>query len=155
MNQVLYEVKDTVGLPTGHLGAGNPDALFIGTLIKGHRIEEFLPRLTEFGAVAPAANQNQPENILSAPNASGNPVVEGTSEQRANAATAAASGTSQGVASMTAAELRAKAEEMGIDVPARATKAEVQALIDAKVAETEGSGDEDDEPVQGVANGGN
>jgi hypothetical protein len=152
MNTILYEVKDAVGLPTGHLGAGNPDALYAGSLILGHRIEEFIPRLVELGAIAPAANQNQPENILSVPNANGNPVVESapmSNEQRVAEATGGSS--KQGVASMSAADLRAAAEGMGIDVPTRATKAEIQALIDAKVAANE---TEDDEPVQGVANGG-
>ena len=40
------------------------------------------------------------------------------------------------------AELTSIAEELGIDVPSRATKADIQALIDAHNEESEGEGEE-------------
>jgi len=67
MNTILYAVIKTVGLPTGQLGPGMPEALFEGSLVKGHRIEEFLPRLTAMEAIQIAPDQSAEESILKTP----------------------------------------------------------------------------------------
>lgn len=152
MNTILYEVIDSVGLPAGHLGPGNPDALYIGTKIRAHRIEEFLPRLTELKAIQICQDQDQPEVILATPGSAGVPIAEAGSPVDASKP---AGGTSGGVATMTAAELRAKAELLGVAVPRGANKAEVQALIDEHVRNAEKAANEDNEEPTGTANGAN
>lgn len=157
MNTILYEIKDTVGLPAGHLGDGKPDALYIGSFVRGHRIDEFIPRLTEIGAIAPAMDQSQSEIILDQPNGLGG-TITGTSAERGAAATVAATPPNLGVASMTVAQMKTKAEELGIEIPRGANKADIQTLIDAHFSPANGNGgdpgDENDEPVQSVTNGG-
>jgi hypothetical protein len=152
MNTILYVAIDTVGLPAGHLGAGNPDALYIGSRIRGHRIADFLPRLTEMKAIEICQDQNLPELILASPGSVGMPIAEAGSPVGASQPSG---GTSGGVATMTAAELRAKAESLGIAVPTRANKAEIQLLIDEHVRNAEKAANEDDEEPTGTTNGAN
>jgi hypothetical protein len=124
MNTILYEVKNTVGLPAGHLGDGMPNALYEGSLIKGHRIAEFLDRLTEHGAVAPHIDQSAAESILDSP--TGGAVVV--------PAQSASPAVENGLASKTRAELATMAQDLGLTFAGNATKAAIIALIEAHQA---------------------
>ena len=161
MNTILYEVVKTVGLPAGHLGEGMPDALYEGTLIKGHRIEEFLDRLQTMEAVRPHTDQSASEEVLTAPKGDAvTPPAPATSGESTAPADA-------GLSSKTKAELTALAESLGIEVPKSATKDAIIALIEAKQAEpaptspapdagatSNGNSDLDLSDVAGVSNAG-
>lgn len=124
MNTILYEVKHAVGLPAGHLGDGMPNALYEGSLVKGHRIGEYLDRLLELGAVVPCIDQSAAESILDVP--LGNAVTVPT--QQGNAVADA------GLESKTRAELAAMAQDMGLTFAGNATKATIIGLIEAHQA---------------------
>ena len=120
MADVLYEVIETVGLPEGHLGPGAPDVLYVGTLVSANRLGDLLGRLIELGAIAPAPSQTLAERLLAAPQVGAAPAPLQSPEP-----------SSVSRETMTVAELRLLAESMGVEVPARATRATILNLIEA------------------------
>ena len=67
MSELIYEVVEHVGLPTGHLGPGMPPALYVGSRVKESRISDFISRLTNLGSIRVAQDQKGGEAILTAP----------------------------------------------------------------------------------------